>query len=562
MLASTCRKATSRFVLFTKYRSYTNAHTNVSVLSENPLVNLNDEFVKYARVKGEHVVPAVRWALDDFNTRINELETHINKNIEQGNPLTWEEVMDKREVAGTAIERVWGAVNHLKGVRDDSALRKAYDEVQGEVVSTFAAYGQSETLFKAYESIANQGGGAATLTNTQRRVIDQAIRDATHAGVALQGEAREKYKSINMELSNLTTQFSQNVVDSTNAFSLLITDSKQVEGVPANLRLSMATAALKKNSSVADDARVGDADKGPWLLTLDATVFGPFMQTGTCAETREVLYKAYQHRASEFDAAKTEGQNYDNAPIIKRILELRQEKAQMLGYDTYTDMSLAKKMAQNVTNVNDLLEPLFAASRPAAVKELAQLKEFAQQNGHNGDLQLWDVSYWAEKQKLALFGLTDEDLRPYFALPNVLDGMFDLANEIFSISISEAEMPEDVAWDKHVRLFEVKENREGSAKGTTIAKFFMDAFSRPGVKRGGAWMDTCVGKSKAQHHDVPVAFLVCNQTTPAQEGQPSLMTFREVETLFHEFGHSLQHMLTTVDCGDAAGINGMTTARK
>eukprot|EP01134_Creolimax_fragrantissima_P005340 CFRG5340T1 len=549
----------------TRVANYTsNVTPNES--AHNPLMEMEEEFIKYADVKGEHVVPAVQWALADFKANIQKLENSLSTNPS----LTWEDVMDEREKSAKKIGRVWGAVTHIHGVRDSVTFRKGYEAVLEEVVTAFSHYGQSQPLFKAYTTLAQSS--TYSLSDTQKRVLDKAILDATHGGVGLDNEEdKSRFNAISVELSSLTTQFSQNVLDSTNAFRYIVTNHEQMKGVPQDLKLAMATAASKPfpptdpTTDTQRDTPI-DAEKGPWLLSLDFPVFGPFMQMCESAELREMLYKAYAHRASEFDVSKPseEGKDsYDNAKIIKRILDLRREKAQLLGYDSYAELSLSTKMAKSLSAVNDLLDPLFQSCGPAAAADLEQLAKYARDNGHTGDLQLWDVSYWAEKQKQSLFGLTDEDLRPYFSFPTVLEGLFSLARDVFGIQITETELPSGVAWDEHVRLYEVCEGRQG-AEEKVIAKFFLDPYSRPGVKRGGAWMDVCVGKSKSLNQNVPVAFLVCNQTSPLKdEGtaneahSPSLLTFREVETLFHEFGHGLQHMLTTVDCGDASGINGV-----
>ncbi|MGB3237533.1 MAG: M3 family metallopeptidase, partial [Geitlerinemataceae cyanobacterium] len=276
--------------------------------------------------------------------------------------------------------------------------------------------------------------------------------------------------------------------------------------------------------------------------TLDFPSYGPFMQHSTRSDLREKLYKAFLSRASSGEL--------DNAPAIDRILELRREQAQLLGFDSYAELSLASKMASGVASVEALMEELRQVSYDAAKTELAELQAFATSGGYTQELKHWDVSYWAERQREAKFDFTEEELRPYFPLPQVLDGLFGLAKRLFGVTVTPAD-GEAPVWQEEVRYFQVADET-----GSPIAYFYLDPYSRPAEKRGGAWMDECVSRVKLTDVGtvrLPVAYLVCNQTPPV-DGKPSLMTFREVETLFHEFGHGLQHMLTRVDYLGASGI--------
>jgi oligopeptidase A len=282
-------------------------------------------------------------------------------------------------------------------------------------------------------------------------------------------------------------------------------------------------------------------ENGPWIITLDYPSYVPFLKFSSRRDLREKVYRAFITRASAGEL--------DNNPLITKVLTLRQEQAEILGYRNYAEVSLARKMADSVEAVEKLLEELRVVSYEAAQAELEELKTFAQTD----DLQPWDVSYWAEKQRESKFNFTEEELRPYFSLHKVLDGLFGLAQRIFGVTITPAD-GEAPVWHEDVKYFQVSNEAD-----EVIAHFYLDAYSRPSEKRGGAWMDDCLGRARLEIDGksvtrLPVAYLTCNQTPPV-DGKPSLMTFPEVVTLFHEFGHGLQHMLTTIDYPGAAGIN-------
>jgi oligopeptidase A len=355
------------------------------------------------------------------------------------------------------------------------------------------------------------------------------------------GEKRERFNEIQMELAELSTKFSNHVLDATKAFSMTLSSIDEVDGLPPSL-LSLAAQAAR-----AAGEEGATAENGPWRITLDYPSYVPFMQHSTRRDLREKLYKAFISRASTGEL--------DNTPLIERILELRKEKAMLLGFESYAELSLASKMAPNVEAVEELLEELRRASYDAAREELEELKAFAAAKGAEeaSNLQHWDISFWAERQREEKFAFSAEELRPYFPLPQVLDGLFGLVKRLFGITVTAADGTAPV-WHEDVRYFQIADET-----GTPIAHFYLDPYSRPAEKRGGAWMDDCIGRAKITENGtpttrLPVAYLVCNQTPPV-DGKPSLMTFNEVETLFHEFGHGLHHMLTKVDYAGASGIN-------
>jgi oligopeptidase A len=500
-------------------------------ISQNPLLK-GYGLPSFADISPEQVVPAFKQLLAELDTEFASLETKIEPN--------WSGLVEPLEDLTERLNWSWGIVNHLMGVKNSPELREAYETVQPDVVQFVNKLGQSQIIYNAFKTL-RQSDTWATLDSAQQRIIEAAIRDAELSGVGLQGEAKERFNAIQMELAELSTKFSNHVLDATKAFSLTLTTKAEIDGLPPSL-LSLAAQAARS-----EGAENATPENGPWRITLDFPSYSPFMQHSTRRDLREQLYKAFITRASSGEL--------DNNPLIERALELRQELANLLGFKTFAELSLASKMAPNVEAAEALLEELRRASYDAAVKDLEELKAFAAKKGaaEANNLQHWDISFWAERQREEKFVFTAEELRPYFALPQVLDGLFGLVKRLFGVTVTTADGQAPV-WHEDVRYFQIADET-----GSAIAYFYLDAYSRPAEKRGGAWMDTCInrGKIKAQgvtHTRLPVAYLVCNQTPPV-DGKPSLMTFNEVETLFHEFGHGLHHMLTKVDYSSAAGIN-------
>ncbi len=499
--------------------------------SNNPLLQ-GSGLPPFADIKPEHVVPGVKELIDQLDAELTELETTLKP--------TWTALVEPLEKITERLTWTWGAVSHLMGVKNSNELREAYETVQPLVVQFSNKLSQSQPIYKAFKALQNSDTSTA-LELAQQRIVNSAIRDAELSGVGLEGEAKERFNAIQMELAELSTKFSNHVLDATKAYKLKLTSIEEVAGLPPSL-LSLAAQVARAGGD--ENATPED---GPWTITLDFPSYGPFMQHSTRRDLREKLYKAFISRAADGDL--------DNNPLIDRILELRLELATIIGYKNYAEVSLASKMAPNVEAVEKLLEELRGASYDAAVKELEELKPFAASQGaaEASDLKHWDITFWAERQREAKFSFTQEELRPYFPLPQVLDGLFGLVKRLFGVIVTPADGQAPI-WQEDVRYFQIADDT-----GTAIAYFYLDPYSRPAEKRGGAWMDTCVNRSKQNQNGtsstrLPVAYLVCNQTPPI-DGKPSLMTFNEVETLFHEFGHGLHHMLTKVDYVSAAGIN-------
>jgi oligopeptidase A len=500
-------------------------------ISQNPLLK-GSGLPPFPDIQPEQIVPAFTALLAELEEKLTILEANIQP--------TWSSLVEPLEKLTEPLNWSWGLVSHLMGVKNSPELRTAYETVQPQVVQFFNKLGQSQPIYNALKAL-RASDSWENLESAQQRIVTAAIRDAELAGVGLQGEARERFNAIQMELAELSTKFSNHVLDATKAFSLTLTTKAEIDGLPDSL-LSLAAQAARDAG-----AENATAENGPWRITLDFPSYGPFMQHSTRRDLREKLYKAYITRAASGDL--------NNQPLIERILELRQELAKLLGFANYAELSLASKMAPNVAAVEALLEELRQASYDAAVKDLEALKAFASsKNAPEADnLQHWDTSFWAERQREEKFAFTAEELRPYFPLPQVLDGLFGLVKRLFGVTVTPADGQAPV-WHEDVRYFQIADET-----GTPIAYFYLDPYSRPAEKRGGAWMDVCINRRKITENGVssirlPVAYLVCNQSPPV-DGKPSLMTFYEVETLFHEFGHGLHHMLTKVDYTGAAGIN-------
>ncbi len=501
-------------------------------ISQNPLLK-GSGLPPFTEIQPEQVVPAFKELLAELDQQLTNLEANLQP--------TWSGLVEPLEELTEQLTWSWGVVNHLMGVKNSPELRTAYETVQPQVVQFVNRLGQSQSIYNTFKKL-RASEQWQTLESAQQRIVEAAIRDAELAGVGLEGDARERFNAIQMELAELSTKFSNHILDATKAFSLTLTTKAEIDGLPDSL-LSLAAQAARAAGS-----ENATPENGPWRITLDFPSYSPFMQHSTRRDLREKLYKAYITRASSGEL--------NNNLLIQRILELRQELAHdLLGFDNFAQLSLASKMAPNVEAVEALLEELRGASYDAATKDLKELKAFAatKKAPEAEDLQHWDISFWAERQREEKFAFTAEELRPYFPLPQVLDGLFGLVQRLFGVTVTAADGQAPV-WHKDVRYFQITDETN-----SPIAYFYLDAYSRPAEKRGGAWMDVCINRRKMTENGVPttrlpVAYLVCNQTPPVDD-KPSLMTFYEVETLFHEFGHGLQHMLTKVDYPGAAGIN-------
>jgi oligopeptidase A len=494
---------------------------------KNPLL-IGEGLPPFEAIQPDHIVPGVKALLQTLTQELEAIEAQIDP--------TWSGLVEPLTRLEERLRWTWGIIGHLMGVKNSPELRTAYEIIQGDLVQFGSRMGQSRPIYEGFQAI-TQGPQWQTLALAQQRIITAAIRDADLAGVGLEGAEKIRFNEIQQALAECATQFSNHVLDATAAFSLALTAADEVVGLPQSL---LALAA--QTARAAGDERA-TTEAGPWYITLEAPLYRPFLQHSQRRDLREKVYRAFITRAASGEL--------DNGPIIERILTLRQEMAKLLGYDSYADLSIARKMAPSVAAVDQLMEELRQASYTAAIQELEDLKVFAQQQGaaEAADLKQWDISFWAERLRETAYGLNDEELRPYFPLPQVLAGLFALAQRLFGVTITP-ETETAPTWHPDVQYFRVADET-----GAEIAHFYLDPYSRPGQKRGGAWMDECLNRGRlGDRLRLPVAYLICNQSPPVDD-RPSLMTFSEVETLFHEFGHGLQHMLTRVNYPGAAGIN-------
>ncbi|MBN1008246.1 oligopeptidase A [Amphritea pacifica] len=489
----------------------------------NPL--LQDHLLPpFSEIKPEQVEPAI-------DQLLAECRAVVEKVLDGNETPDWDNLVVPLEQSHDRLAKAWSPVSHMNSVVNSDAMRDAYNACLPKLSQFWTEMGQHQGLFEAYEKLANSEVYNG-LDETQRKVIDNTLRDFRLSGIALADADKKRYGELQQKLSELTTKFSENVMDATDGWSKLITDEAELAGLPQS-----ALAAAKQLAHA-------KGEEG-WLVTLD---FPSYFAVITYADNRELrreLYEAFATRAS--DQGPHAGQ-WDNSAIMTEILTLRAELAQLLGFENYAAYSLATKMAETPEQVVSFLNDLAGMSRPQAEKEYQELQDFALEEFSEPELQSWDISYYSEKLKQARYAISQEELRPYFPMTKVLDGMFKITGKLFSIEIEE--VAEFDRWHKDARLFNV------SRDGELIARFFLDPYARA-KKRGGAWMDDCrVRRINNGVLQLPVAYLVCNFNPPLGD-KPALLTHNEVTTLFHEFGHGLHHMLTKIEYADVSGINGV-----
>ena len=490
------------------------------------------EFNEFTPQRIEKEFPSI---LEKLNSDFNNIEINFSSLI-NNEKLDWENIMQPLNKINEELRWSWGVISHLNSVKNSEELRNVYAKLLPHVINLGNKFGQSKIIYKALKTLRENNN----FDVTKNRILDKEIIDMEHSGISLSESDQKSYNTISERLGELSTKFSNNVLDATNKWHLILDNKSQVKGLPERVLELMALSAqrhLKKDGDI-------DSQSGPWKLSLDIPTYTAFMSYAEDSSLREKLYKAFVSRASEGDE--------NNSQIIEEILSLRTKQAKLLGYDSWADLSLSTKMAGKINSVEKLLEELREPSFKAAELELENLNNFANKNGFNDDNQLkpWDISYWSELLRKEKLNLDQEALRPWFPLEDVLQGLFRLCEKLFDIKVVEAN-GEAPVWNEDVLFFNIFNNSNNK-----IASFYLDPFSRPESKRGGAWMDECLNKNIDSEGNkiVPVAYLVCNQTPPSKN-KPSLMSFDEVQTLFHEFGHGLQHMLTTIDLPQAAGIN-------
>ncbi len=490
----------------------------------NPLLE-NYEFPPFSRIRPEHVEPAVESIIQDNLDQIEKL-------LARGGPYTWNSLIRPLEDMDDRLDKAWSPVRHLNAVVNTEELRRAYNACLPKLSDYATDLGQNQALYRAHQSIADSAE-FARLDRAQQKIIRDALRDFRLAGVALPAEQKARFKAIEQRLSKLSSRFEENVLDATNAWTKSITDESQLQGLPETAR------------AVARQAARARGLEG-WLLTLEFPCYAAVMTFADDRALRREMYEAYVTRAS--DQGPHAGR-WDNSEVMEEILKLRHEKARLLGYANFAELSLATKMAESPQKVLAFLQELAHRSKPVAEWDLAELQQYAADHHGIDRLQAWDLMYYSEKLRQHKFQLSQEEIKQYFPATRVVPGLFQVVERLYGLQIRELEGVD--VWHPEVRCYEIRD-----AGGTLRGRFYLDLYARP-RKRGGAWMDECVARRRLQGQvQVPVAFLTCNFTPPAGD-DPALLTHDEVLTLFHEFGHGLHHLLTQVDYAGVAGIRGV-----
>ena len=492
---------------------------NPAVENLNPLVDFSG-LPRFADTGPEHVAPAIDQLLAEGREVIASLA---------GVPATWDDFVSPLEDANERIGRAWGQVAHLHAVLDTPPLREAYNANLPKVTQYFTELGQNPQLFEKYKAL-RSSAEFARLSPARRKIIENALRDFRLGGAELPPAQKKRYAEIQDELARLSAKFSENVLDATNAFSVVV-DKDRISGIPDDVLAAAREAAQKEG-------------KEGWKFTLHAPSYLPVMQYADDRSLRETMYRESATRASELGKPE-----WDNTANIARILALRHEMAQLLGYASFAEVSLVPKMAKSPAEVLAFLDDLARRARPHAERDVAELREFARSKLAIETLQAWDLAYAAEKLRVERYAFSDQEVKQYFPEDIVLQGLFRVAQSLYQIDIRPSSAP---AWHEDVRFFDILD-----AKGGLVGQFYVDLYARE-TKRGGAWMDDAITRRrKAAGVQTPVAYLNCNFSRPLEGGKPALFTHDEVLTLFHEFGHGLHHLLTRVEDLGVSGINGV-----
>ncbi|MFM2119154.1 MAG: hypothetical protein RL722_622, partial [Pseudomonadota bacterium] len=501
--------------------------------TDNPLLSPSP-LPRFASIRPEHVGPAIEHLLALADQALEAA-------VDPATPADYDQLSLTLGVSNERLGRAWGAVSHLKGVMDTPELRAAYNAMLPKVTEYYTRQGADERLYAKYKAIhqatvqaADQASAApgTGLSPARRQVLHHALRDFVLSGAELQGEAKARFAAIQERLAELAQKFSEHVLDATDGYSLSV-GRERLAGLPEDV-----IAATR-------------GEDGQHTLGLHMPVYLPVMQYAQDRALRQELYSAYVTRASEQGPAER-----DNTAVIDELLALRQEEATLLGYRSYAEVSLVPKMAQDPAEVLRFLRDLAARAKPHGEQDLAELREFAARELDLTDLQPWDIAFAGEKLKEARYAYSEQEVKRYFTEPTVLAGLFRIIETLFEVSIrpDEAEV-----WHESVRFFRIERSQGEGRAPRLVGQFYLDPYARPG-KRPGAWMDDVRGRWQRPDNgelQTPVAHLVCNFTAPAGPSQPALLTHDEVQTLFHEFGHGLHHMLTQVDELGVSGISGV-----
>ncbi len=488
----------------------------------NPLLDFSD-LPRFDLVQPEHVKPAIESLLTDGRALIERLTA-------DSTPATWQDFAGALADGLEDFGRAWGVVGHLHSVNDVPAWREAYNEMLPEVSRFYAELGQNLKLFEKYKAL-RESAEYATLTVEQKKVVDNEVRDFRLSGAELPEDQKPRFQAIMEELSQLSAKFAENLLDATNAFAEIVTDETLLAGLPEDALAAAKTAAEK-------------AGVAGWKFTLHAPSYGPVMQYADNRELRARLYRAYGTRAAEFTDG-TSKPEWDNTPIMQRMLELRLEDAQMLGFKNFAEVSLAPKMADSPAQVLAFLRELAAKAKPFAEKDIAELRAFARDELGMSDFQPWDAAYVSEKLLQARYAFSEQEVKQYFTEPKVLGGLFKVIESLFNVKVKPDTAP---VWHEDVKFFRLE-----TSTGALVGQFYLDLYARE-TKRGGAWMDEARARRRtAGGIQTPIAYLNCNFARPNGD-KPATFTHDEVTTLFHETGHGLHHLLTR---GEELGVSGI-----
>lgn len=485
----------------------------------NPLLTVQP-LPDFTAILPEHVEPAL-------DQRLAQCRAIIAEVTRDPDHATWDSFIEPIETADDQLNRSWSPVSHLNAVMNSESLRAAYNAGLPKLSDYGTEVGQNAELLRGYQAVSRQ----PELNAAQRKMLAHGIRDFHLSGVDLPQAKKERFRAINQRMTHLTSQYEEHLLDATNAWFKQITREEALAGLPESA-LALAR----------QQARERDLDG--WVLTLDMPSYLPVMAYAEDGELRRELYQAYCTRAS--DQGPHAGR-WDNGPLMEEILALRHERAQLLGFANYAELSLATKMARSTDEVMDFLNNLATQSVSRARAELDELRAFAAAEFNHPTLEPWDLAFFSEHLRQHRYAISQEELRPYFPISRVLPGLFEIARRLFDIRITEAEAPG--LWHPSVRFYQILDSA-----GELLAQCYLDPYARQ-KKRGGAWMDVYANRyCSGGHRQLPVAYLVCNFSPPV-DGKPALLTHQEVQTLFHEFGHGLHHMLTQIDYPAVAGIN-------
>ncbi len=490
----------------------------------NPLLE-NSTLPQFSKIKPEHIEPAI-------DSLLAEARSVVEQHLQATSDYTWENLIEPIENVEDKLNKTWSPVSHMNSVVNSDELRDAYNACLPKLSEYSTEMGQNKALFNAYRHIANSDA-YVTLDKAQQKIINNALRDFRLSGIDLNEKDQNRYKQISQELSRLSSKYEENLLDSTNAWTKHITDIEVLAGLPETA-LALAKQTAKSQ------------DKTGWVITLQFPSYLAVMTYADDRELRKQHYTAFATRAS--DLGQNNGQ-WDNSQIMEDTLALRHEKAQLLGFDNYAELSLATKMADKPEDVTAFLDDLADKSWRYARKDFSELKAFAKKHYSISNIQAWDVGYFSEKMRQHFYQLSQEQVKAYFPVTRVVPGLFSVVKKLYGLNITE--ITDFDSWHPDARFFQIMDE-EGDLRG----QFYLDLYARE-KKRGGAWMDDCVGRKKIGNElQIPVAYLTCNFTPPTGN-DPALLTHDEVLTLFHEFGHGLQHMMTKIDYLGVSGINGV-----